>query len=147
MNDQDALKILSREKEAVQSKLQDTSDSDGYVSPDGMIRASDYVDACSYVLEILHERIMQDVKRGINRFDLKRPRPMTIAELHQYYDAERGPVWISFGYIVWPAILDMDDNGVVAIWANSEDGILHEESYGVTWTAYLTRREAEEAIQ
>lgn len=147
MNDRDALKILSREKEAVQRKLQDVSNGDGYVSPDGMIRASDYVDACSYVMEILRERIMQDAKIQLKRFDLKKPRPMTIIELHQHYDAECGPVWISLGYSVWPAILDMNDNGIVAIWANSEDGVLYEENYGVTWTAYLTRREAEEAIQ
>ena len=53
MTREEAIKILSREKECVQQALQRCADGSGYVSPDGMIRAADYVEACSVALAAL----------------------------------------------------------------------------------------------
>ena len=56
MTDAEALRILSRERECVQQHLDVAADGGGYVSPDGMIRALDYVEACAVAIAALHER-------------------------------------------------------------------------------------------
>lgn len=56
MTREEAIKILSREKECVQQALQKCADGSGYVSPDGMIRAADYVEACSVALAALRDQ-------------------------------------------------------------------------------------------
>ena len=75
------------------------------------------------------------------------PVPMSIEELHQWFDGKDGPIWIFTGRSVWPAILDRVDNKIVAVWAYSETGVLFENDYGVKWTAYRTREEAEQALK
>ena len=77
MTRKEAIKILSREKECVQQALQKCADGSGYVSPDGMIRAVDYVEACSVALAALRAQQEQED-----------PKPLTLDELRQM-DGER----------------------------------------------------------
>ena len=56
MTDAEAIRILSRERECVQQHLDVAADGGGYVSPDGMIRALDYVEACAVAIAALHEK-------------------------------------------------------------------------------------------
>lgn len=50
MGRDEAVKILSRERDYVNNALQNCADGEGYVSPDGMIRAMDYVEALTYAI-------------------------------------------------------------------------------------------------
>lgn len=54
---QNSICILSREKECVQQAIEACVDGGGYVSPDGMIRADDYVNACSIAIAVLMEKM------------------------------------------------------------------------------------------
>ena len=53
---EEAIKVCVREKECVQTTLNSCADGIGYVSPDGMIRASDYVDALDTAISALREQ-------------------------------------------------------------------------------------------
>ena len=81
MTTKETIKILSREKECVQQALQKCADGSGYVSPDGMIRAADYVEACSVAIAALRAQQEQED-----------PKPLTLDELRQM-DGE--PVWLT----------------------------------------------------
>lgn len=68
--------------------------------------------------------------------------PLTLEELRDIYDGEQGPVWIKFGVVVMPAILDRYDGELMAIWsALGKDDALSEKNYGYTWAAYRRRPE------
>lgn len=54
MTREEAIKVLTREKDYVQQKIQEAVDGNGYVSPDGLIRADDYVEACTLAISVLH---------------------------------------------------------------------------------------------
>ena len=56
MTREEAIKVCIREKECVQAELNSCADGNGYVSPDGMIRASDYVDALDMAIAALREQ-------------------------------------------------------------------------------------------
>ena len=78
MTDAEALRILSRERECVQQRLDVAADGGGYVSPDGMIRALDYVEACAVAIAALHERQRKPVTNA------DRARAMTLEELAEF---------------------------------------------------------------
>lgn len=127
----EAIKILSREKECVQQALQKCADGSGYVSPDGMIRAADYVEACSVALAAL--RAQQE------RADQK---PLTLDELRQM-DGE--PVWVKADhYGVYADIIHImgreDGESYVKFKINWR---LQENGYGKTWLAYLRKPKEE----
>ena len=63
MTREEALKILQREKDCVQQAIQTAVDGQGYVSPDGMIRAEDYVEACAAALSALRLVSREQVER------------------------------------------------------------------------------------
>ena len=50
-----AILICSREKEQVQQTLDECANGNGYVSPDGIITALDYVEAMSLAISALRE--------------------------------------------------------------------------------------------
>lgn len=53
MTREEAIKVLQREKDCVQQAIQSATECGGYVSPDGQIRADDYVDACAVAISAL----------------------------------------------------------------------------------------------
>jgi len=55
MTREKAILICSREKEQVQQALDECANGDGYVSPDGIITALDYVEAMSLAISALRE--------------------------------------------------------------------------------------------
>ena len=68
--------------------------------------------------------------------------PLTLEELHKIFDGEEGPIWVAFGVVTYPAILDVYDGELVAVWsALGKDDALHERDYGNTWLAYRRRPE------
>lgn len=105
MTREEAIKILSREKECVQQALQRCADGSGYVSPDGMIRAADYVEACSVALAAL--RAQQEPED---------PKPLTLDELRQM-DGE--PVWVTGPAPLWALVKVTGD--AVAIVSNDPE--------------------------
>lgn len=56
MTREEAIKVLQREKDYVQQAIQKATDGDGYVSPDGLIRADDYVEACTEAISALRQQ-------------------------------------------------------------------------------------------
>lgn len=56
MTKKEAIKVLQREKYYVQQAIQKATDGDGYVSPDGLIRADDYVEACTEAISALRQQ-------------------------------------------------------------------------------------------
>ena len=56
MTRKEAIKVCTREKAYVQSELDACSVNDGYVSPDGIITAADYVEAMSMAISALREQ-------------------------------------------------------------------------------------------
>lgn len=70
--------------------------------------------------------------------------PMTLEELRRIFDGEEGPIWVVFGTVTYPTILDGYGGELVAVWsALGKDDALRERDYGSTWRAY--RRKPEEA--
>ena len=63
MTREEAIKILQREKDCVQQAIQTAVDGQGYVSPDGMIRAEDYVEACAAALSALRPVSQEQVEK------------------------------------------------------------------------------------
>ena len=63
MTREKAITILQREKDCVQQAIQNAVDGDGYVSPDGMIRAEDYVEACVTALTALRPVSREQVEK------------------------------------------------------------------------------------
>lgn len=63
MNRETARKILLREKECVQQAIQNSVDESGYVSPDGLIRADDYVNACSVAIDALTSLTQEQIEQ------------------------------------------------------------------------------------
>lgn len=69
--------------------------------------------------------------------------PLTLEELRAMYYNEEGPVWVNAGAVFVPAVLDIYDEVLVAVWsALGIDTALLEQDYGKTWVAY--RRKPEE---
>ena len=69
--------------------------------------------------------------------------PLTLEELREMYYNEEGPVWVNAGAVFVPAVLDIYDGALVAVWsALGIDTALLEQDYGKTWVAY--RRKPEE---
>lgn len=69
--------------------------------------------------------------------------PLTLDELGKIYENEEGPVWVTHGVAVLPAILDRYDGELVAVWnALGVETALRAKDYGVLWLAY--RRKPEE---
>lgn len=65
---------------------------------------------------------------------------LTLQNLRDMYNADAGPIWVHYGVVTIPAILDYYDNKLVAIWnAEGKDEGLWEDTYGVTWLAYKYR--------
>lgn len=56
MTREEAIKVCVREKECVQTALNACADGIGYVSPDGVITAFDYVDALDMAISALMEQ-------------------------------------------------------------------------------------------
>lgn len=56
----DAIRVLSRERDIVQQAIDKCAEGTGYVSPDGMINAADYVTACSTAITILNEHLVKE---------------------------------------------------------------------------------------
>lgn len=70
--------------------------------------------------------------------------PLTLEELRKIFDGEEGPIWVVFGVVTYPAILDGYDGELVAVWsALGKDDALHERDYGKTWLAYRRRPKEE----
>ena len=63
MTREKAITILQREKDCVQQAIQNAVYGDGYVSPDGMIRAEDYVEACVTALTALRPVSREQVEK------------------------------------------------------------------------------------
>ena len=63
---------------------------------------------------------------------------LSVDDLKKMYDNGEGAIWVSFGRDqILPAILDVYDGVLVAVW--SADGIknaLSEKDYGTYWLAY-----------
>lgn len=79
---------------------------------------------------------------GINTVGLSTNNPLTLDELREIYDGEQGSIWIKFGVVVMPAILDIYDGELMAIWsALGKDDALTEKNYRKTWFAYRRRPE------
>ena len=57
-----AILVLSREKECVLQAINNSMEGTGYVSPDGLIHADDYVNACSTALAVLNEEMGEDAE-------------------------------------------------------------------------------------
>ena len=90
MTKEEAIMVLQREKDYVQQAIQKATDGDGYVSPDGLIRADDYVDACTEAISALRQHDVTDTNVGKNE-------PLTMDELREA--AETGdPVWLVGAY-------------------------------------------------
>lgn len=64
--------------------------------------------------------------------------PLTLEELRQIYDEEDSPIWVRFENAYWPAILDMIDDELVAVWC-AKGNYLREIEYGKIWLAYRHR--------
>lgn len=56
MTRKEAIKICTREKECVQAALDACADGGHYVSPDGIIKAADYVEAMGMAIAALREQ-------------------------------------------------------------------------------------------
>ena len=56
MTREEAIKVCVRERAYVQSELDACSVNDGYVSPDGIITAADYVEAMTMAISALREQ-------------------------------------------------------------------------------------------
>lgn len=56
MTREEAIKVCTREKECVQSALNACADGGRYVSPDGIITATDYVEAMDMAIAALREQ-------------------------------------------------------------------------------------------
>lgn len=68
--------------------------------------------------------------------------PLTREDLRDIYDGDDGPIWVAFGVVTVPAILDRYDDELIAVWnALGKDDALHEGDYGTTWLAYRNRPE------
>jgi len=79
MTREETIKIFAREKDCVQQALQQCADGGGYVSPDGMIRAADYVEALTVGIDALCAQA-----------EVEKNEPLTAEELRGM-DGE--PVW------------------------------------------------------
>lgn len=131
MTREDAIKVLTREKDYVQQKIQEAVDGDGYVSPDGLIRADDYIEACTLAISTL--RAQQETEKN---------EPLTLDELREM-DGE--PVYIVYLYPgygkyfhgCWEIIERAGKWG----W-NGIHGEYFESNYESMWLAY--RRKPEE---
>lgn len=113
----EAIKILSREKECVLQEIEKTGENNGYVSPDGLIRASDYVEACSVAIEALLER------------EDKKNEPLTPDELRQMGGEPYWHVSLQGNGSYW-AILD-------PCYARC----VEDYHYGEYWLAYRHKKE------
>ena len=70
--------------------------------------------------------------------------PLTLDELGKIYENEEGPVWVTHGVAVLPAILDRYDGELVAVWNALGIGTaLRAKDYGVLWLAYRRKPEEE----
>ena len=80
MTGEEAVHVLQREKDYVQQSIQNAVDGNGYVSPDGLIRAEDYVKACTVAISALRAQKEQESND-----------PLTLDELREM---DGKPVWI-----------------------------------------------------
>ena len=88
MTREEALKILQREKDCVQQAIQTAVDGQGYVSPDGMIRAEDYVEACAAALSALRPVRREQVEKAWFREPYTRLETRSTPEGNRQYIAE-----------------------------------------------------------
>ena len=89
MTREKAITILQREKDCVQQAIQNAVDGDGYVSPDGMIRAEDYVEACVTALTALRPVSREQVEKMWTGCEKCR-------------DQANWPSWIEKGFVYCP---------------------------------------------
>lgn len=68
--------------------------------------------------------------------------PLTLDELRKMYDGEEGAVWVKNGRACFPAILDIYDGELVAVWS-AEPDYFEERHYGKNWLAYRQKPEEE----
>ena len=94
MTRKEAIKILSREKECVQQALQKCADGSGYVSPDGMIRAADYVEACSVALAALRAQQRMEWVGVKDRLPEVRQRVLCVGS--------NGTIYVATNWLDWP---------------------------------------------
>lgn len=62
---------------------------------------------------------------------------LTLDELKQMFDANELHIWIRFGNVEIPALLDVYEGKLVAVWsALGHEDAMFEDSYGERWIAY-----------
>lgn len=129
MTREEAIHVLAREKDYVLQKIQEAVDGNGYVSPDGLIRADDYVEACTLAISAL--RAQQEAEEN---------ELLTLDELREM-DGE--PVYIVFpGYEKYcPGRWEILERAGKWGW-NGIHGEYFESNYESMWLAY--RRKPEE---
>lgn len=136
MTREEAIKVLQREKDYVQQAIQKATYGDGYVSPDGLIRADDYVAACTEAISALRQ---QDHFREVT----KKVEPLTLDELRQM-DGE--PVWCEIYIKGQPSFYGIVHGETVTGFISGDDkpanlAITNVGAYGLAWLAYRQKPE------
>lgn len=128
MTKDEAIKVLQREKDCVQQAIQKATDGYGYVSPDGLIRADDYVEACTKAISALRQQNVTDKDVGRNE-------PLTLDEL---LEMPCEPVYIVAGYVSWWDIVSFAGTEYLYL---KVEGSLPFRDYGKNWAAYRQKPE------
>lgn len=104
----------------------------------GRMHLQTTIDALDMAISAIRQQDVPDKDVGKNE-------PLTLDELRQMYDGEEGPVWLKVGTSrrSWPAILDMYDGELVAVFSATTD-FFHENDYGKTWMAYRQKPEEDD---